>query len=141
MNEPAPVPPPARRPWWAFTHPGCRTELRLGALLVLAGTFLWNFAGPALAMRIALLGLPLLAIGAVLQALREARRGIDAFPGKLALAMLALGVPMCWDFRFRDGPGEPLQILLVGPILAASGGWLLLWWGVDAWLRRRARAA
>jgi hypothetical protein len=129
------------RAWLQFTLPGCRTELRLGALLVLAGAFLWNFAGPALAMKLAILGLPLLAVGAALQALLSARRGIDAYPWKLAVAMLILGVPMCWDVRYRDVPGEAVQLLLVGPILALAGAWLALWWPVDLISRRLARAA
>ncbi len=142
-DQPAPLPQPAPeapgRPWLQFTLPGCRTELRLGALLVLAGTFLWNFAGPSLAMKLAILGLPLLIVGAVLQALLAARQGVDAYPWKLAVAMLILGVPMCFDFRYRDAPGAEVQVLLVGPILAVAGGWLALWWPVSAMNLRRAR--
>jgi hypothetical protein len=130
-----------RRAWLQFTLPGCRTELRIGALFVLAGTFLWNFAGPALAMKLAILGLPLVAIGAVLQALLSAKHGVDAYPWKLAVAMLLLGVPMCWDFRYRDVPGETVQLLLVGPILAIAGAWLALWWPVAMFNLRRARTA
>lgn len=142
-DQPAPLPQPApeapRRPWLQFTLPGCRTELRLGALLVLAGTFLWNFAGPSLAMKLAIVGLPLLVVGAALQALLSARQGVDAYPWKLAVAMLLLGVPMCFDFRYRDAPGAEVQLLLVGPILAVAGGWLALWWPVSAMNLRRAR--
>ncbi len=147
MND-QPAPPPVspqpaaaapRRPWLQFTLPGCRTELRLGALLVLSGTFLWNFAGPSLAMKLAVIGLPLLVVGAALQALLSARQGVDAYPWKLAVAMLILGVPMCFDFRYRDAPGAELQLLLVGPILAVAGGWLALWWPVSAMNLRRAR--
>ncbi len=138
-DAPTTAPASARRGLLQFTFPGCRTELRLGALLVLAGTFLWNFAGPTLAIRIAVLGLPLLAVGAVLQAL-QANRAAGSYPWKLAVAMLVLGLPMCWDFRFRDAPGEPMQLLLVGPILAASGAWLALWWAVAA-LRARTPTA
>lgn len=142
-DQPAPQPQPApeapRRPWLQFTLPGCRTELRLGALLVLAGTFLWNFAGPSLAMKLAVVGLPLLVVGAALQALLSARQGVDAYPWKLAVAMLILGVPMCFDFRYRDAPGAEVQLLLVGPILAVAGGWLALWWPVSVMNLRRAR--
>lgn len=136
----SPTPPAAPRGGLQFTSPGCRTELRLGALFVLAGTFLWNFAGPALAIKLALIGLPLLLIGTVLQALLSSRRGIDAYPWKLAVAMLILGVPMIFDFRYRDAPGAEVQVLLVGPILAIAGGWLALWWPVAALALRRARA-
>ncbi len=136
----APLPaaaPVAKRAWLQFTGPGCRTELRLGAFLVLTGTFLWNFAGPSLAMKLAIVGLPLLLVGTVLQALRAGH----AYPWKLAVAMLLLGLPMCWDFRYRDAPDGPLNLLLVGPILAISGAWLALWWPVALRQARRAGVA
>lgn len=104
---------------------------------MLAGTFLWNFAGPALSMKLALVGLPLLAVGAVLQALKETQ----GYPWRLALAMLALGLPMCWDFRYREIPGGEVHMLLIGPILAVAGGWLALWWPLAARNERRARTA
>lgn len=136
MTDPAQAAPAAaapRRTWMQFTYPGCRTELRVGVLLLLSGTFLWNFAGPALAIKLALAGAPLLAFGAVMQALGTPR----SYPWKLAVAMLALGLPMCWDFRFRDDPSGELQLLLVGPLLAGAGAWLALWWLVAA-MRRPA---
>ena len=139
MTDPDPAPaaalPAPRKAWLVFTEPGCRTELRVGALLVLAGTFLWNFAGPALAMKLAVLGLPLLAIGTVLQVRTPA-----AFPWRMGLAMLLLGGAMCWDFRYRDAPGTPVSMLLIGPILASAGAWLLLWWPVALVIRRRRAA-
>ena len=76
---------------------------------------------------------------AALQALLSARRGVDAYPWKLAVAMLILGLPMCVDFRYRDAPGGELHLLLVGPILAVAGAWLALWWPVAALNLRRAR--
>lgn len=142
MNEPspaqtAPAPSAPRKPWLQFTHPGCRTELRVGALLVLAGTFLWNFAGPSLAVKLAIIGMPFLIVGTIIQALR----GTHGYPWRLALAMLILGLPMCWDFRYRDEPGGPLHLLLIGPILAVAGAWLLLWWPLAARNQRRAQTA
>ncbi len=135
----SPTQPAKRRTWLQFTLPGCRTELRLGALLVLSGTFLWNFAGPSLAVKLAVVGLPLLIVGATLQAMISAKQGIDAYPWKLAVAMLILGLPMTFDFRYRDAPGEAVQYVLVGPILAVAGAWLALWWPVSAFNLRRAR--
>jgi hypothetical protein len=132
-SEPA---PPAKKPAFRFTDDGCVTELRLGALLVLMGTFLWNFVGPTWAMRLAVVGGPLLLIGVVMQAL-AARRGVPGMPWKLGVAMLVLGVAMTWDFRYRDIPGGPMAVVLVGPILAVSGAWILLWQPLaSAWLRR-----
>lgn len=133
--------PAAKRPGFAFTTDGCHTVLRLGALLVLMGTFLWNFVGPTWAMRLALVGAPLLLVGVVLQAL-AARRGVPGMPWKLGLAMLILGAAMTWDFRYRDLPGGAMAVVLVGPILAAAGGWILLWTPLaGAWLRRARLAA
>lgn len=126
----------AKKASFAFTTDGCRSELRLGALLVLAGTFLWNFVGPTWAMRVAIVGLPLLLVGVVLQAL-AARRGVPGMPWKLGIAMLILGAAMTWDFRYRDIPGGTMDVVLVGPILAVSGIWILLWLPLSAaWLRR-----
>jgi len=138
QTTPAAAPAPApRKAWLQFTHPGCRTELRVGALLVLAGTFLWNFAGPSLSVKLAIVGLPLLAVGTVLQAVR----GTRGYPWRLAIAMLILGLPMCWDFRYRDIPGGELHVLLIGPILAVAGAWLALWWPLAALNQRKAQAA
>lgn len=137
---PAPTPPAAAPPpktGFKFTLPGCRTELRLGALLVLSGAFLWNFVGPTVAMRLIVVGAPLFLVGVVTQAL-AARRGIDAMPWKLGLCMLALGGAMCWDFRFREVPGGEMSLVLVGPVLAAAGLWLSLWTlPAQLWLRRK----
>lgn len=136
----APAPAPAKRSAFRFTDDGCLSELRFGALLVLAGTFLWNFVGPTWAMRVAMVGAPFLLVGVVMQAI-AARRGIPGMPWKLGLAMLVLGAAMCVDFRFRDQPGGPLSVVLVGPILAGSGVWILLWLlPASMWLRA-ARAA
>ena len=122
-----------------FTEPGCRTELRVGALLVLAGTFLWNFVGPAMAIKIAIVGLPLVLVGTVLQALGVGTK--QGFPWKLGLSMLILGGAMCYDFRYRDVPGGPIAIVLVGPLLASAGVWITAWWPVAVITQRRAAMA
>ena len=124
---------------FAFTDPGCRTELRVGALLVLAGTFLWNFVGPSVAIKLAIVGAPLVLVGTVLQALGVGGHG--GFPWKLGLAMLILGGAMSYDFRYREVPGGPQFMLLVGPILAGTGAWIAAWWPVAALIRRRTVTA
>ena len=53
--------------WLTFTDDGCRTELRIGALLVLVAVFVWLWLGPDIASRLALVGLPLLLVGGALQ--------------------------------------------------------------------------
>ena len=144
MTDPTPdaaaaAGPAAKKASFAFPPAACRSELRLGALLVLAGTFLWNFVGPTWAMRVAVVGAPLLLVGVVMQAL-AARRGLPGMPWKLGVAMLILGVAMTWDFRYRDLPGGPMGVVLVGPILAVSGAWILLWLPFAARWLRQARA-
>ena len=70
----------------------------------------------------------------------DARRGLPGMPWKLGVAMLILGVAMTWDFRYRDLPGGPMGVVLVGPILAVSGAWILLWLPFAARWLRQARA-
>lgn len=145
----APTAPPAaspadgddkpKKPGFRFTGDGCLTELRLGSLLVLAGTFLWNFVGPTWAMRVILVGAPILVIGAVMQAL-AARRGIPGMPWKMALAMLVLGGAMTWDFRYRSLPGGAIDVIQIGPVLLGSGLWILLCLIPAQFWLRRARA-
>jgi hypothetical protein len=133
--SPTAAPAPPRKPLFTFTDDGCRTELRCGALLIAAGAFLWLFIGPTWATRLCLIGAPLLLIGCVLQAV-QARRGLPGYPWKLALGFLILGLPMCFDLRYREAPGAELHRIAYGPILAAAGAWLALWWPLAAFNRR-----
>ncbi len=132
----ASAPDVPRKPLFTFTDDGCRSELRLGALLIAAGAFLWLFIGPTWATRLCLFGAPLLVIGSILQAV-QARRGLPGYPWKLALGFLILGVPMYFDLGYREVPGGELHRIAYGPILAAAGAWLALWWPL-AVLNRRA---
>jgi membrane-bound ClpP family serine protease len=131
---------PAEKLGFQFTIAGCRTELRLGALLVLAGTFLWLFLGPIWCTRLILVGLPLLYVGTVFQAL-EARRGQPGYPLLLGVCMVILGAAMWYDLRYREAPGLPVQVMPVGPYLVAAGGWLLLWSPLAFLGRRQAASA
>lgn len=122
---------------FVFTDPGCRTEIRVGALLVLAAVFLWLFLGPVMCSRIYLLGAPLLLIGVPIQALQARRDGRPGFPWKLGLTMTIGGLVMAWggliglpDLRFREQMTGPVQTQPVGPLLAAAGIWILIWWPV-----------
>ena len=138
MTDPAAAPdaatPPGddqpKKPPFAFTGPGCRTDVRLGALLVLGAVFLWLWFGPTNSARIFLCGAPLLLWGIPLQAL-QARRGRPGYPWKLGLALTALAIPMCWDLRFREVPEGALHVQIIAPLLLATGAWILLWWPVS----------
>lgn len=118
-----------------FTDPGCRTEVRLGALLVLAAVFLWLFLGPVTCSRIFLIGGPLLLIGVPIQAFQARRDGRPGFPWKLGLIMTMGGLVMAWggviglpDLRYREMVTGPVETQPVGPLLAAAGLWILAWW-------------
>ena len=50
----------AKKEGFTFTDDGCRTELRVGALLILAAVFLWLWLGPLTSMKLFLAGVPLL---------------------------------------------------------------------------------
>lgn len=132
---------------FVFTDPGCRTEIRVGSLLVLAAVFLWLFLGPVTCARIYLLGAPLLLIGVPIQALQARRFGRPGFPWKVGIAMTVGGLVMGWggligmpDLRFRESVTEIVQTQPVGPLLAIAGIWILLWWPVAGCRQRQALA-
>lgn len=115
---------------FAFTDPGCRTDVRLGALLILAAVFLWLWLGPTTASRLYLFGAPLLLWGVPWQALQARREGRPGFPWKLGLAMAIGGAVMWPDLRYREAPGGPVYVQEVAPLLLAAGLWILAWWPV-----------
>lgn len=139
MSDPAapaaPTPPapaaPAKPSPWRFTDPGCRSDLRLGALLVVAGVFLWLFAGPKLCMLAIIAGAPLFLFGVAAQAV-QARGGRPGFPWKLGIAMTVFGVAMCWDLRYREAVGQEVKVVANAVVMLAGGLWILLWWPVAA---------
>ena len=125
-NAEAPAAEP-KKPGFAFTDPGCRTDIRVGALLILAAVFLWLWFGPQTSAKIFMAGAPLILWGIPWQAF-EARTGRPGYPWKLGLAMTALALPMCWDLRFREESINPLQVQIIAPLLLGTGIWILLWW-------------
>lgn len=118
---------PAKKAGFAFTDPGCRTDIRVGALLILAAVFLWLWFGPQTSAKIFLAGAPLILWGIPWQAF-QARAGRPGYPWKLGLAMTALALPMCWDLRFREESTSPLQVQIIAPLLLGTGVWILVWW-------------
>ena len=156
------------KPAFTFTDAGCRSEVRLGALLVLAAVFLWLWLGPQKAGMLYLVGMPLLLVGIPLQAF-QARSGRPGFPWKLGLAF-TIGAALMWpDLRYRDieaiDPGThgsppmlgsldisylwsglryreawngPMQVQTVVPLLLAAGVWIVAWWPLAARNRRLA---
>jgi hypothetical protein len=147
---PAPATPATKpeKPGFTFTDAGCRTEVRLGALMVVAAVFMWLWLGPEKSGRLYLVGAPLLLVGIPIQAL-QARHGRPGYPWKLGLAF-TLGALVMWpDLRYRewaDGVGSappaewPLHVQTVVPLLLAAGAWIMLWWPIAARNRRAARA-
>jgi hypothetical protein len=131
---PSPAPAPAEQKkasaGFAFTDPGCRSDIRLGALLILAAVFLWLWLGPTTASRLYLLGAPLMLWGVPWQALQARRDGRPGFPWKLGLAMAIGGAVMWPDLRYREAPGAPVQVQEVAPLLLAAGLWILAWWPI-----------
>jgi hypothetical protein len=109
------------------TDNGCRTDVRLGGLLVMASVFLWLFAGPGLSAKGLLLGGLLLAWGVPWQAL-QARRGRPGYPWKMGLAFTLLGLAMVPDMLYREVPGGALEVQVMAPALAVCGLWTLAWW-------------
>ena len=135
-----PAVPPSDKPGWAFTDPGCRTDVRVGALLILASVFLWLWFGPSTSAKIYLAGCPFLLWGIPWQAI-QAKSGRPGYPWKLGLAMALLGGAMWPDLRYREVPGGPIGVQIIAPLLLGSGLWILLWWPVAVWGKRQYAAA
>lgn len=127
---PAPASEPAPASAFCFTDPGCRTEVRLGALIILAAVFLWLFFGPTVCSRLYLLGAPLLFIGIPIQALQARRAGRPGYPWKLGLALTIGGALMWPDLRYREEIGGPVYVQEIAPLLLAAGVWIMAWWPV-----------
>ena len=129
----APAPAPAAgaqedKPGFAFTDPGCRSDLRLGALIVLGAVFLWLWWGPSASSRLYLAGAALLLWGVPLQAIQARRDGRPGFPWKLGCAM-AIGGGVMWpDLRYREIAGGDIHVQEVAPLLLIAGAWILAWW-------------
>lgn len=116
---------------FTFTDPGCRTEIRLGTLLMLAAVFLWLWLGPATSSLLYFIGLPLVLVGVPLQALQGRRFARPGYPLKLGLVLTLGGLAMMWDLRFREVVGGPLGVQPVAPMLFVAGLWMLAWWPVS----------
>ena len=133
MSESAPTSAHSAAPastGFTFTDPGCRTDVRLGALIVLGAVFLWLWWGPTASSRLYLAGAALLLWGVPLQALQGRRDGRPGYPWKLGLAM-ALGGGVMWPgMRYRDIAGGDVHVQEVAHLLLFAGVWILAWWPV-----------
>lgn len=119
---------PAPATAFCFTDPGCRTEVRLGALIILGAVFLWLFFGPTTCSRLYLLGAPLLLVGIPIQAFQAWRDGRPGYPWKLGLALTLGGAFMWPDLRYRESISGPVHVQEIAPLLLAAGVWILAWW-------------
>lgn len=123
-----PAEPPGSAPPAAgmvFTHDGCRVEIRLGALLILAAVFLWLLLGPRICTLIYLLGLPLFVFGVVAQARDARNRGRPGYPLRLGLILTIGALAMTPDLIYRETVGGPLGIHPMAPMLGLAGLWIL----------------
>jgi len=116
------------RAFFDFVDDGCRTEIRIGALLALMAVFLWLWLGPATSSMLYLAGLPLLAVGIPLQVMEARNRGRPGYPWKLAVAFTVGGVLMIPGVLYRERVGGPLHIQPIAPMLIVIGVWMLIWW-------------
>ncbi len=130
MPVTAPSEPEYAKVGFAFTDPGCRTEIRLGTLLVLFGVFMWGWLGPAWASPLAYLGVPLILIGVPLQVRDAKRSGRPGYPWKLAIAMGVGGLLMMPDLAYRERYDASLMFQITAVALTIPGVWLLAWWPV-----------
>lgn len=129
----------AAKPRFTFTDDGCRIEIRIGTLLVLAAVFVWLWLGPAVSQKLAIVGIPAVLIGVVLQVRDRLRLGRPGFPWKIGIALAFGGLAMTADLSYREAVGGALQFQEVGPLLLIPGVWMLGWWPVDRMLAKRAQ--
>jgi hypothetical protein len=125
---PAAKPEAPAKPGFAFTDDGCRTEIRLGVLLVLAGMFLWLWLGPTKSNYLNLIGIVLVLVGVPLQALDARRLGRPGYPLKLGIILAVLGALMWKDLLWRERYDGPLHVQPMAPIFLGVGLWILAWW-------------
>ncbi len=97
MSDATPSPNPTVQPekipksGFSFTDDGCRTEIRVGVLLVLAGMFLWLWLGPSTSIKLCWTGLPLVVIGVPIQAIQARRDGRPAFHSRPSMPGASAG--------------------------------------------------
>ena len=130
---PADRPAPAAKPvkaGFAFTTDGCRSDVRVGALLVLIAIFVWLWLGPGISSKLYLIGAPFLLWGVPMQALQARRDGRPGYPWKLGLALGVGGALMWPDLMYRERFDGPLLWQPIAPLLLAAGVWILAWWPV-----------
>lgn len=121
----------AEKEGFTFTDPGCRTEIRLGTLLILAAVFLWLWLGPSTSSLLYFIGLPLVLVGVPLQALQGRRFGRPGYPLKLGLTLSLGGLAMVPDLLYREIAGGEWHVQPVAPMLIVAGVWMLVWWPVS----------
>jgi hypothetical protein len=115
---------------FSFTDPGCRSDVRLGILLVLASVFLWLWLGPATSSRLFLLGAPFLLWGVPMQALQARREGRPGYPWKVGLVMSIGGALMWPELRYQEAIDGPVHVQPVAYLLVIAGLWIVGWWPV-----------
>jgi hypothetical protein len=128
-----------KKPAFTFTDPGCRTDVRLGGLIVLVAVFLWLWKGPETCSKVFVVGAALLLWGIPWQAL-QGRAGRPGYPWKLGLGMTGLGLGMLLDLRYQEAVGQAVKVQDVVPMLLAMGLWVLAWWPVSRARRTEAAA-
>lgn len=150
-----PASEPTRRRWWqrrrqrdgvskkestpfTFTDPGCRSEVRLGILIVLAAVFLWLWLGPANSALLYLCGVPLLVVGIPLQAWQARHASRPGYPLKMGVILALGGAFMSVDSLYREYVDGPLGVQPMGPLLLLPGLWIIAFY---FYARRPAKAA
>ena len=119
---------------FSFTDDGCRLELQVGGLLVVACVFLWQFlpgitnGGMSVCAFGWLIGALLIVVGAPIQAWQARTAGRPGYPWKLGLALVFFGGFMLWDLRYREVPSGPLILHQTALMMVSPGLWILLWW-------------
>ena len=123
---PAPQDQAEKRSRWTLTEDGCRTEVRLGLLLSMAGVFVWLWQGPSMAVKLYFPGFGLLLLGLWWQIRDAQTAGRPGYPTKAGIILFVGGLLLSLDVMYREDVGGPLQIQPIAPMVTAVGFVVLL---------------
>jgi hypothetical protein len=130
IEQPQAPPKKTKREPWTVTDDGCRTEIRVGGLLMFVGLFGWQWLiGPKWGTWLMASGALAILVGVPVQAL-EARRGRPGYPWKLGIILTAFAGALLVDLTYREQVGGPLLAHPAGWFFLGAAVWTLGWWPV-----------
>ena len=117
-----------KKPSWTFTDDGCRWEVRLSLLVMLAAVFLWLFLSPPRSAPLYFIALPVFMVGVVIQAIQGRKQGRPGYPLKIGVILTAIGLLSIPGALYRETVDGPLGIQPMVLLMLFPGIWILGCW-------------